>query len=128
MINAGDMDTNLDNEALDRFGELLVRRVWDPSIWEWTETLHGRMKGETAEQLRPDLSRLDRRQISFIERLLPEIIDTVLHNLLWMLEQEEDVDISVQLPNGTVPSLRDVSDGLAGELYDWIPRFSSKRK
>ena len=26
-----------------------------------------------------------------------------------------------------VPDLREVSDGLAGELYDWIPRFTKER-
>src|SRR5262245_36542695 len=122
------MNTDLDNEALDRFGELLVRRVWDQSIWHWTEILHGRMKGVTAEQLRPELSRLDHRQLVLVENLLPQIVETVLHYLLWTLEQEEDVDISVHLPNGVVPNLREVSDGLAGELYDWIPRFSSQPK
>ena len=71
---------------------------------------------------------MDHLQIAFIEGLLPEIVETVLHHLLWTLEQVEDVNISVHLPNGVVPSLREVSDGLAGELYDWIPRFSSQSK
>jgi len=126
MIKAADMNAKLDKEALDRFGELLVRRVWDQSIWHWTEMLHGRMKGAAAESLRPELSRLSNEQLALMESLVPKIVETVLHYLLWTLEQEEDVDIAVHLPNAVVPSLREVSDGLAGDLYDWIPRFSRR--
>jgi hypothetical protein len=128
MINGGDMDTNPDKEALDRFGELLVKQVRDPSVWEWREILHGRMKGVTAERLRPRLSLLNPNDRAFMEGLVPEIVDTVLHYVLWTLEQEESVDVSVKVPGGVVPSLREVSDGLAGELHDWIPRFSTERK
>ena len=123
-----DIDEDLINDALNRFGEIVVRRVRDESVEQWMKILNGRAKGATAESLRPELSRLNRNQIALIERLVPMIVDTVLHHLLWTLEQVEDVDISVQLPNGVVPSLREVSDGLAGELYDWIEWFSSPPK
>jgi len=66
--------------------------------------------------------------MALIERLVPKIVDTVLHHLVWTLEQVEDVDIAVHLRNGSVPSLREVIDGLAGELYDWIEWFSSRQE
>jgi hypothetical protein len=114
-------------EALAHFGELLIRRVREKAILDWTKILDGRMKGETAERLRPELSRLDPGELALIERLVPQIVDTALHHLLWTLEQEESVDIAVKTSAGVVPSLREVSDGLAGELYEWIPRFSKER-
>ena len=116
----------LTKEALDRFGEILIRRVRDKAILDWTKILDGRMKGDSAERLRPELSRLNSSELVLIERLVPQIVDTTLHHLLWTLEQEESVDVAVKMPAGAVPSLRDVSDGLAGELYGWIPRFSNQ--
>ena len=110
-------------EALDHFGELLIKRVREKAILDWTKILDGRMKGETAKRLRSELSRLGRGELALIERLVPQIVDTALHHLLWALEQEESVDVAVKTSSGVVPSLREVSDGLAGELYGWIPRF-----
>jgi len=120
------MDTQAEADALDRFGEFLVKQVRDEAIWEWTEMLAGRMKGDIAERLRPKLSRLDPSTLALIGHLVPQIIDTTLHYLLWTLEQDEAIDIAVTTKTGRVPSLREVSDGLAGELFDWIPRFSDQ--
>jgi hypothetical protein len=113
-------------EALDRFGELLIKRVRDKAILDWRKILDGRMKGETAERLRPEISRLGPGELALIERLVPQIVDTALHHLLWTLEQEESIGIAVQTPAGAVPSLREVSDGLAGELDRWIVRFGKE--
>src|SRR5262249_12270280 len=111
---------------LDRFGQLLISRVRDEAIEDWTRILDGSMKGETAERLRPRLAHLDRYARAMIERLVPQIVDTTLHHLLRTLEQEESIDIAVKTPVGGVPSIRDASDGLAGELYGWIPRFTKQ--
>lgn len=120
------MVTSAAQEALDRFGSLLVNRVREKAIQDWTKILDGRMKGESAERLRPELSRLEPGDLALIERLVPMIVDTAMHHLLWALEQEESVDIAVKGEGATVPSIREVSDGLAGELYDWIRRFGGK--
>jgi len=37
-----DVDTSLEKDALNRFGELLVTRVRDESIGQWVKILHGR--------------------------------------------------------------------------------------
>lgn len=69
-------------------------------------------------------------QSELIKDLVPEIVDTTIHNLLWTLEQEEMIDVTVNVDvDGKLASLKDVSDGLAGELYTedgWIFRFSKK--
>ena len=110
------MVTSAEQEALDCFGALLIECVREKAIQDWTKILDGRMKGETAEHLRPDVSRLEPGELVFIQRLVPMIVDTTLHHLLWTLEQEPSVDIAVRTQRAVVPSLRDISDGLAGEL------------
>lgn len=120
------MGMSVEQEALDRFGALLIERVRDKAIQDWAKILDGRMKGETAQGLYPYISQLEPRELALVRRLVPMIIDTALHHLLWTLEQEESVDISVRTERLLVPSLRGISDGLAGELYGWILRFSMK--
>ncbi len=115
--------------VLDHFGNVLARRVRDEAISDWDMILDGRMKDASSQAIRAELERLQlsNEELEFLRRLIPRIVDTTIHHLLWTLEQEESIDIAVKTAVDAVPSLREVSDGLAGELYGWIPRFSKQR-
>lgn len=119
----------MEQQALDHFGELLMRRVRDEVIDDWDMIINGRMRGESAQHVRAKLSAFGPHQVDVLRWLIPQIVDTTLHDLLWWLEQEKSVDVAVKTPSGVIPSIREVSDGLAGELYTdrgWIARFSRK--
>jgi hypothetical protein len=111
--------------ALDVFGELLVTRVREKAIRDWMKQLDGRMKGETADRLRPDIEELGPGQLALLRRLVPQIVDTTLHHLLWTLEQERSIEVLVSGSSGP-ESVRSLSDGLPGELYEWIERFGAE--
>jgi hypothetical protein len=115
--------------ALDRFGKLLMTKVRDEAITNWRMIVQGTLKGERASRIREVLKAVPENQQAVFLQLVPDVVDTVLHHLLWTFEQVEDVDIAVRLDDQTVPSLREASDGLAGELYSdegWIARFSKE--
>lgn len=121
----------MSQELLDRFGKLLMTRVRDKSITEWEKILSGQMKDAGSEVIRKQTEVFGPEQMQIFLRILPEIVDTTLHYLLWAVEQERSVDIVAKDVNGVARSLREVSDGLAGELYSeqgWIARFSGKPK
>jgi glutamyl-tRNA reductase len=116
--------------ALDKFGELLMTRVRDEAISDWRMILDGSMKGERAQRIRKSVRQFSERDRSVVESLVPEIVDSVLHHLLYTFEQSSDVRIAVSTSTKEISSLTDVSDGLAGELYSeegWISRFSKER-
>jgi hypothetical protein len=113
--------------ALDAFGRLLMARVRDASIVEWDGIIDGGATSPAEKRLHELLKTFDAQQRDAIRELLPQIVDTTLDHLLWTLEQVKWVDVAVQTEKGTVPSIRDVSDGLAGEKYYWIPKFSEQR-
>jgi len=117
--------------SLDAFGSLLMKRVRDQVIFEWNGYIDGQMKGSTAARIQESLHLFDTRQIAALHQLIPEIVDTTLHHLLWMIEQEKAVNLTLSDKDGEVHELRDLSDGLAGELYaedGWIARFSKNPK
>ncbi|MDF2859636.1 MAG: hypothetical protein K0Q87_5487 [Neobacillus sp.] len=63
--------------------------------------------------------------------VVPKIVDTTLHHLLWTFEQNELIDINVANGDSKQISIKEISDGLAGELYTedgWISRFSDKNE
>lgn len=60
--------------------------------------------------------------IEIVIWLIPEIVDVSLHNMLFMIEENDDIELLFENEN-----LKEISDGLAGELYTedgWIDKFS----
>ncbi len=120
----------MQDEPLDRLGQILMGRVRDKAIADWDRILDGRMKGETAELVRSELGAVAPGAKTFLHWVLPRIVDTTLHHLLWTLEQERSLRLGVEAEGSSVPDVSAVSDGLAGELYGskgWIARFSAQR-
>lgn len=116
--------------ALELFGRLLMTKVRDKAILEWKMISDGRMKGESAPKIREILDTFSAEQREAFLLLVPQIVDTTLHHLLWTLEQQEDVMVHVRAGEQDVPDLKEVSDGLAGELYTdegWIARYSREK-
>ncbi|KOR89233.1 hypothetical protein [Paenibacillus solani] len=117
--------------ALSFFGEYLVKRVRDEAIDDWERILSGKMKDQGSQQVFQALKSFDAEQLKFIFNMFPKIIDTTLHHLLWSLEQEEDINVMIKSNDHVFVNIKEVSDGLAGELYTedgWISRFSSKKQ
>jgi hypothetical protein len=116
--------------ALDRFGELLMKKVRDEAITDWMMMIDGRMKGDTANKVRELLGNVSEADRLLIMQLIPGVVDTVLHHLLWTAEQESDLRIGIRIDDA-IEELRDISDGLPGELYTengWISRFSTENR
>jgi hypothetical protein len=116
--------------ALDLFGRILMTKVRDEAISDWRMIVGGRMKGDIAVKVREMLASFSEEQRRVFLSLVPQIVDTVLHHLLWTFEQEDDIRIGVTAGDQEVSSLKDLSDGLAGELPSvegWIARFSKER-
>ncbi|HEX5745173.1 MAG TPA: hypothetical protein VFZ09_02955 [Archangium sp.] len=100
-----------------------MTRVRDESIEQWDGLIAGQLKGNTAARVNELLAGWSDEQRAVLNALVPAIVDTTLHHLLWTIEQEETVSLS--MIEG--PQLRDVSDGLAGDLIGWKKRYSKQR-
>jgi len=113
----------MDTTPLDEFGRLLMTKVRDKAIDEWDAMIDGRMKGDTAKKVGKDLKSFSEEERAILKRLVPEIVDTALHHLMWTLEQHDEVSLRM----GTGPELRSISDGLTGDLETWKERYSKQR-
>lgn len=113
------------DRILDALGELLVASVRDESIERVAMMVRGEMKGETSEYVRGCLAGLDSRAIDSFVRVVPSLVDHVLHSLLAAVDESEDVDFLIS--DAGLVRASEESDGLAGELYGsrgWLERFS----
>lgn len=117
----------MNNKILDEFGEILMRSVRDRTISEWDRILDGKMKGSTAQKVLSRLEGFTEEQKDTLKWLLPQIVDFGLDNLLVMLEECRSINVVVVNHDGESGNIRELSDGLAGDLYGWIPQFSKER-
>ena len=113
--------------ALDAFGNLLMKLVRDAAIADMDNIVSGRTDGIAAEQFPNIKTAFNDDQRALLLRLVESSVDTTIHHLLWTLDRVKWLDVSVHTEAGTIPSLKHTSDGLQGETYDWIPRFSKQR-
>jgi hypothetical protein len=116
--------------ALDRFGLLFMQRVRDAAIREVDADIKGKAKDMIGKRVRDILKNTDAKTQEALLQVVPIVVDTVLHNVLWMFEDEPELKISIETPSENVPDLTKISDGFSGELYTsvgWIARFSKER-
>ena len=120
----------MNHPMLDKFGEILIHEVRDEAINDWEKILNGKMKGVTAKWVGDLLSGYSTEQVEILKELIPEVVDTTLHHLLWTVEQVDSLKILLSDKDGNICDIKEVSDGLPGELYSdlgWINRFTKKR-
>ncbi|PTY01180.1 epimerase [Verrucomicrobia bacterium LW23] len=116
--------------SLDHFGSLIIKRIRNATIEDWARILDGRMKGATATHVQSLLTQHSPDVKDVIEQLLPKIVDTAIHHMLWTIEQENDLKVMIKSPDGII-DVKEESDGLAGELYGekgWIARHGQGPK
>lgn len=118
-------------KAVDDFGAMLMKQVRDNQIELWDQTLSGKVKYKNYQQVHEKLAQtLDPAQLALVQRLTVWVIDDVIAHFLAMLEENDEIDVTVHLDGKTVPSLRDAIDGLEAALYGedgWIIRFSKMK-
>jgi len=120
------MDTK---EILKIFGQLLITSVRDEVLEVNDLIISGKMGGEENQDLYAQIKNLDQKQKEIIKQFAKQSIDAAIHYFLWMIEQNEEYDL-IKYPQdekSEFVSLRDISDGLCGELYTedgWIEKYS----
>ncbi|AIQ49128.1 hypothetical protein R70723_26885 [Paenibacillus sp. FSL R7-0273] len=121
-------------EKLDDFGELVINQVRDRTIEQWEKILTGQLKSKRAVNVYEEAQlRLDGPALEMVTGLVNQIVDSTLHNVLDLFEQEEKIKLlfkgsGSEEDTGEV-EIKELSDGLAGELYTedgWILKYSQK--
>jgi hypothetical protein len=117
--------------GLDELGKILMERVRDEAIGHWDSILSGKMKDEESQAIHQQVRKMGPQIEALVRALVPRIVDTTLHHLLWTLEQnQERLKLIFVGEEGETDAAAD-SDGLPGELYTeegWIARFSKGPK
>lgn len=114
----------MDN-CLNEFGEVLIKEVRDRTIRLFDKKVKGMMKDKDSQFLFEQINKLSEEQQLLISKIIPQIVDLSLHNILCLFEEHDEFQIIIDGEN-----IANISDGLSGELYTsdgWIEKFSEQR-
>jgi hypothetical protein len=119
-------------EVLAKFGALLMTRVRDEAIRRSDSLITGHLKGERAALFQNEMANLSDDDKRELLKLVPEIVDSVLHSFLFLVEDDSSINLSYKpTEEAEAFNLGKLSDGLAGELYSsegWISLYSHQRR
>ena len=113
------MSNNLEN-----CGEIFISEVRDNTLETFEKMFDGSMRGVTAEKVRDKISIFDEQEKSILLWLLSKAVDQCMYNMLFMLEEHQEVEMLYAGEN-----IVEESDGLTGELYTedgWIEKYSKR--
>ena len=119
-----------EQEILSEFGRKLITEVRDKTINQIEEVISNNGQGIYPEFYKTLISKFDDSQLKVFNTIISDIVDTSLHNFLWMIEEADKFKICA-IDDYDYQELDSISDGLAGELYSdngWIVKYSQKEK
>jgi len=112
---------------LDTFGELLMTQVRDTTIRRFEKILSGQLNSEHALKLTEKLSSFSVDEKNIIKELVIASVDSTIHNFLWTVEENDELLVLYGTEETGIDNLKEVSDGLCGEVYSeegWIKKYS----
>jgi hypothetical protein len=114
-------------EQLELLGKEIIENLRDASIEEYLSIKNGKMNSLDAQNIHKIYSSLDDKSRESADTIVFNIIDRVLHNALWMLQQSSRFTITDKNLVNPDDDLIELSDGISGELYTehgWIHKYS----
>lgn len=111
-------------EILDVVGQEFIRMVRDQALSQFHNMTTREANSEKRQFFLQKYSHLAPEAKDFCQQLAAKMVDMTLHYMFWAIEQSDECDL---VYSDRKISLKEISDGLCGELYTeegWIERFS----
>lgn len=120
---------NKKQEIFDCFGKRLIETARDLTITEEFRVIEGTAAAPSSRELSQRLQSLDSEHLDAIKELIIDTVDGALNNFLWVIEQENISLIAVNQDSpGNNLDLKDFSDGLCGDYWNFVDKFSSYKR
>jgi hypothetical protein len=112
--------------AANKFGEFIVKNLWDRSIGFFDKLALGHWKAPVLQQVQKDLSALPPEQVALVRRCVVESLGHGLHDFLFALGEAHDFDNGIAVVVDGL-DIVDQSDGLHGEIFgpeSWMAKYA----
>lgn len=116
------------NNNLDKFGEFIVKNLWDSALYKLDALLAGKIKAPALQELQESLASLNEEQKALLKRVCTNSFESGLHDFLFALQEETDNGGEIEVTVNGV-NVAKLSDGLQGELFTedgWFTKYSEQ--
>jgi hypothetical protein len=118
----------MNNQLFENFGKLLMERVRVQAISGWDMDINGLTKDARGKQIKSFVDSLSQEQKDVLRHLGPRLVDGLLHDLLFMLEEYDWIHLSLESEHELIRDIRDVAAGeLQGYAFIWAEEYSKER-
>ena len=117
------------DKIVENFGGNLIQKVWDNIIVQMEMIFNGKMKSKEAQILNKKIIALNDEEKLLLKEITMETLRRSIFNVLNFFEEEEKYFIGFN-DGKKIIDIKELSDGLAGELYGetgWIKKYSKKK-
>ena len=80
------------DDVLSYFGATLINEVRDRTIRGFDMRITGKMRDESSQKLFEQVQKMNNEERQLIEKMIPQIVDLSIHNMLCMIEEHEDIE------------------------------------
>ena len=120
-------NTDMSSNALEKFGKALMSEVRDQALAEAKSMIFGRSKAPSDQEIMSQIALPESTRKFVADTLAPEIVDSVLHSLLAMLDWHEDFRLEVEESPENWTNIQSESGQLTAELFTeegWLSQYS----
>lgn len=117
----------MDPKALTQFGEVLIRMVRDKEITYLENYIQSRELPDKLSNHNEIFESMTPEQIALVKELGIMFIDSVIHDVLYMLEVIPWIKVQIEIEGEIVKDIRSITNGdLQGYIFEWSEKFSTK--
>ena len=110
---------NVMNESVKKFGELFTNYVMNSTKKEIDSYISGKCTAPDAIKLCEELNSFNPAQIETLKKFIFETITSCMFNTMIMINENDDIHLTVEHNDENI-EIKEVSDGLEGDMWFWI--------
>ena len=110
---------NVMDEPVKKFGELFTNYVMNSTKEEIDSYISGKCTAPDAIKLREELNSFNPAQIETLKKFIFETITSCMFNTMIMINENDDIHLTVEHNDENI-EIKEVSDGLEGDMWFWI--------
>ncbi len=117
----------MSNSLLDLLGKQIIDEARDNPILMALSIINAKNQREYNKEKGELFSNMEETEREMVKKLIYEVVDMVLHNLLLTFENSDFATINLSKDGKTIKDIRNAtSGGLQGYIFEWAEKFSKQ--
>lgn len=112
-------------EEVRTFGKLFAKYAYSGTLDDLSRHIDGRCTAPRIVEMRKKLESFSPEQIETLKLFIKEAVTTCMFNTMIMINESDEIKLLTDSGCGE-KELREISDGLEGDLWGWLEWFGGQ--